>query len=762
MWIVRIPSLGLLAVTASVAVACGNSSESLSNERVSSVRTALTSGARIWLAAPLIARLQQRAAASDPAWTALAAECDSDASGTINDPSGEAYPDPPDIGQGYEGSSYLPEAYALGLCYRTAAGVDDVSAARWAQAGARLLSAMATPVSSGGEPPSTNSGYGIRNYGVGMAVGYDWLSPALDATTAAAVQASLEAWISWYDASGFINDEPIGNYFAGYLFAKGAAAIALQGADPSADTWWSDITTTMWPQLAGPAYGTWLAGGGWPEGWEYGPLATENIVGFEWAASTGKSMTWWTDVPLARGEAQYIPMFSWPSRMHMDDRGTIHAQPDLYPSASTEAMMATVLDQQQDPLAPIAHGAATDILAHTNEQIPPWQKFLFWDPAAKTEDPSTLPVSYEAHGPDHVAMRSSWATSATWASFISGPYIDAPYSGEEYFDEGSLAIAASDTPVLVNATGWLPQAAGDDGENFVYNDTWGAETRLLNNTFYVSGLIQDQVTAPQSTTHVERYEDGVVYVRARGAQIEQMYTPSGVMTQWTRDVVYVRPGRFVVYDRTTVSSGGTDQWLAWHVPNAPTQSTSADGTPRFDVATGGTIRSLLPTGTKVVSTDVLDAVTRVELHSSAASQDWLTAVTVGESPAVETLSAAVGNVTSGNVLGAHVEGSARETVVLFAADHAAAAPATGADYAVAQAVDADHMIFDVAAGTYAVTAVAVGGKLAIHVTQGGSFSPSSQGTLAFTVYASGGVGPAAESWQHVRGDAVLDPVVDQN
>ena len=91
---------------------------------------------------------------------------------------------------------------------------------------------MATPVGSGGEPPDTDDGYGMRNYGVGMAVGYDWLRPALDAGTMAAVQASLDAWISWYDASGFINDEPIGNYFVGYLFAKGAAGIALANDDP--------------------------------------------------------------------------------------------------------------------------------------------------------------------------------------------------------------------------------------------------------------------------------------------------------------------------------------------------------------------------------------------------------------------------------------------------------------------------------------------------------------------------------------------------
>jgi hypothetical protein len=340
-------------------------------------------------------------------------------------------------------------------------------------------------------------------------------------------------------------------------------------------------------------------------------------------------------------------------------------------------------------------------------------------------------------------MRSSWATNATWASFVSGPYIDAPDSGEQYFDEGSLAIAAGDAPVVVNATGWLPQAAGDNGESFVYDDTWGSRTRLLNNTFYVSGAVQVGADPTESSTHVERFEDGGGYVRARGTKIEQQYT-SGAVTQWVRDVAYVRPGRFVVYDRTTVPNGGTDQWMAWHVPGSPAQSASADGTPRFDVTTGGTIRALLPKGATVATVPVLGAVTRIELHAPAASQDWLTAVTVGESPNVVRLSAGDGNVTSGDLVGAHVAGGTRESVILFAADHAATAPVNGGQYTVTQATDADHVVFDVAPGGYTVTATPSSGALAVRIAAGGAIQTTSTGTLAFSVSASGVVAATAE------------------
>src|ERR1019366_405123 len=74
--------------------------------------------ARLYLTAAVLQRLQQRAAAQDPAWVALKAHCDGLAGGTFNTPSQPAYPNFPDVGQGYEGDGYLPEVMNLGLCYR--------------------------------------------------------------------------------------------------------------------------------------------------------------------------------------------------------------------------------------------------------------------------------------------------------------------------------------------------------------------------------------------------------------------------------------------------------------------------------------------------------------------------------------------------------------------------------------------------------------------------------------------------------------------
>ena len=104
------------------------------------------------------------------------------------------------------------------------------------------------------------------------------------------------------------------------------------------------------------------------------------------------------------------------------------------------------------------------------------------------------------------------------------------------------------------------------------------------------------------------------------------------------------------------------------------------------------------------------------------------------SPEIERLSPADGNVTSGPVVGVHVLDSPKESVVLFNSDHSAAARSTGADYVVAQATDALHLLFDVAPGGYTATATpTAGGKLAIHVAPGGLLIATGNGTLAFDV-----------------------------
>jgi hypothetical protein len=70
--------------------------------------------ARLVLTPAVLARLKERASAGDAAWAALKKRCDDYSTGTFNPPNGDAYPNYPNVGQGYQGEEYPPVARSLG------------------------------------------------------------------------------------------------------------------------------------------------------------------------------------------------------------------------------------------------------------------------------------------------------------------------------------------------------------------------------------------------------------------------------------------------------------------------------------------------------------------------------------------------------------------------------------------------------------------------------------------------------------------------
>jgi hypothetical protein len=101
--------------------------------------------------------------------------------------------------------------------------------------------------------------------------------------------------------------------------------------------------------------------------------------------------------------------------------------------------------------------------------------------------------------------------------------------------------------------------------------------------------------------------------------------------RWTREVVYVRPGTFVVHDRTAVTDGSLDQRLAFHLSGRPHRVASAPGVTGYDVSSRGRyvgrVDTILPRGGRDRIVDVFHSgkVFRLERHGiKARRQEWLT------------------------------------------------------------------------------------------------------------------------------------------
>ena len=348
---------------------------------------------------------------------------------------------------------------------------------------------------------------------------------------------------------------------------------------------------------------------------------------------------------------RFILYFTWPGMTTLEDSSALYSSANPSVAApwlfTTEAGLLTAL---HDPFAPYFHSYARAARrAQPGGQLGGdwdlWENLLFWDDTAPERPYATLPLSYYAHGIEMAAVRSDWSRRAVWAAFKSGPYINFTDNGEEYFDKGSLSIVNGSRPLLVNANGALLRdtPGTGDGDRYyqpIYDDLFSDTGRRdIFNIFYTDRPAplgqSNRLRSAGVRTHIGEFEDRGAYALMQGIHLEDMYPRSGTRTidAWTRTVVYLRPGTFIVYDRTSVTSAGVRQWLAFHLGGRVTPVRGpAAAVQRYDVAGrggyAGSVYTVLPSGHRDSVSGLFggDKVSRLELRprKPARQQQWLT------------------------------------------------------------------------------------------------------------------------------------------
>lgn len=784
-------SLATPTATAAAAVASGQPVAATVSAQVLPLATApaiQTAHPRMLLDSATLTNLRAAASANTAEWQALKATCDSYIGGQVYYPTGNQYPDLPNLGSGYQGESYLPALLAEGMCYQVLKGSNANAAAPYGAKAVDILVKMSTPFTTGsgnqGQDPCTDDGYGIRNFGVGYGLGYDWVYDLLTSAQRTQVYTTANAWITaWEKPNGcaaFAFEHPQSNYYAGYFHAKAAIAIGTYGDNPSAPAEWSDWYGNQFSQRVQPYYALHLAGGGWPEG--YGNYAPLGILNMSLPAREVKTAT---GVDLVHASAPYrFPLdsadyamhFTWPSRAYFDDRDTNHASGTATPPVGTTqvGMFQQILGALAfwgSPNVSVFHQYLNDVNTATSgfNTAAPWLLFLDGESALPTASVNSLPLSYLATGMNAVAARSDWTTSASWMSFRAGPYVNNPDQGEEGFDQGSLALVRGNTPLLVNATGWIVhEPNGSSDENLVYNDEYGSfnNTQYMGNrqpynVYYVRSMSgskvlerfgQDSNTTEDNhvSTKVAGYEDrdGYVFVQATGlADMYRTFAAGPAVASWTRQIVYLRPNQFVVYDRTTAGSASYDQYLAWHFPANPVAGSAATGQNRLNVTYNGTyagaMTTVLPAGSSLTTVPLYPSSNPTKVWqiqerspSSAVSQQWLTVFDLSASASAAASVAPV-TISQGSMVGVQLTAGSGNSVVLQSAAPAGTAVTGTIAYSV-PAANAHHVITELSPNTgYNVTATVSGGNLAISVSQGGTYMSSPAGVLDFFVSAGG-------------------------
>jgi hypothetical protein len=480
--------------------------------------------------------------------------------------------------------------------------------------------------------------------------------------------------------------------------------------------------------------------------------------------------------------------FSWPDRRTVSSRGRVYEGDNPTPlDTDWITQFAGMLRALGGANAPLFQSFATEVRGVQSAKGTPWAEFVFWD-AAATSTSYQNALSYRTGADGQAAMRSDWSTGAVWAAFQAGPFTNNPDSSEEYFDEGSIAIQRGAVPFVVNATGELVrfspgtsdsrvcQLTSDgaaDGlcETAIENENFGTQidgiekARRIYNTFYAqrpggSYWGQFQTEAPTASAALTKFEDKGAYVTLRGSRLETLYLapaslPAHPITAWTRDIVYLRPGTFVVYDRTGLSTASADHWMAWHVMRTPIESARAAGTHSFDVIDAsqqnlyrGRLTTVLPSDHQVNLVNVFNSskVYRVEMRTATAraNDTWLTVLDAASS-AAGAYTAAPFTAASGGVVSGAMEGTVltaadgSQVVVLFSAS-GQTLPGT---VKIALQGASRVLLTDLAPSTgYTASTSLAAGKLVLTLAPSGTLTTTANGTLWLNVAANGAVTPA--------------------
>lgn len=522
---------------------------------------------RLLLDAPALARLRDAAKSGTQAYRFVLAHAD------------EAAEKP--IASGYQGFDW---ADALADCALVWHATGD---AKYADCALRYLGALlddrlAVGDKQGGDDViHYDSGYGIRTFGAYTALAYDWLrgAPGFDASLRARSLARLDKWLAWYETDGYLHDQPLANYYWGYLTTLAFAGLATAGESPLGDQWLEHARKEL-STRAMPAFRDELRGGGWPEGYQYGEYTTAEVALVAEAFRTGANVDITRKLPWLADTIAHHTHALLPDQRTVYDGGTQGEHP-VVPSALAVAAVDVALDGIGDARA--AQGRW--LIRHA---LPPLRREQAWvglladRPGAPEQSPrDPAKTSLHLDGEGLTFARSDWSPGATWVSFQAGPWLAEDHQDA---DQGHFELFRGGDGLLVDA---------GDGEG---SATINHNTLLIDDGGRHLTYPPNQGVWGGDRVKTTRYGDDGAVMLAVG-DIGEAYAPKcardGCKTRTVehavRSFVFVRPDLLVVDDRVTLDEPDVKVVWAAHLTQAPALdgdvASAVVGSSRVDVRT---------------------------------------------------------------------------------------------------------------------------------------------------------------------------------
>ena len=409
-----------------------------------------------------------------------------------------------------------------------------------------------------------DTGYGSRYLGQYESIGLDWLNGYSGMTAAFQTQVEnmLQRWFSYLQTNGYYYGSIASNYGAGEYISNVYTALALnnigyaQGATDLAQMV-AFRTNNAVPMLTNPTNS--LYGGFWAEGWNYGQLAAENDV------LAGVALYDAGAIPNDNAEAQWASQVTQdlitaaPTSSTIYDGGDWYAFPAPFPGKDLFVVLASV------DTNPTTLGYDDYILQnYPGSPNPNAVDFMFGNPSGTASFWSNAPLQDFASGTGLLTARSDWSNNPVWVSLQMGNLLGADH---QTYEPGQLQIqqGGNDLLVDVNAyTGnqWPKPAYGNTV--MVSDNGTGAQTYLWGPGYWYG--------SPGVVT--KAYEANGNYVYDYG-DMSTIYSPAGYpgtggsVSLLTRQLVYLRPGLIIAYDRVNTTQASFPKNLDWNFMNAP-------------------------------------------------------------------------------------------------------------------------------------------------------------------------------------------------
>lgn len=400
-------------------------------------------------------------------------------------------------------------------------------------------------------------GYPIRTHGFYSALGYDWLhdAPQMTPELRAKIVDRLEAWLDWYGESGYQRNSPVSNYFTGYFLALAYAGLAIHGDDPRGDAM-LQRADDLFDEKVAPRYKQLLAGGGWPEGWQYGDGAAFAMALVIDGQKTARKRDRLRDLPWLRDVVRHHAHALLPDGVTAHANGDWGARPTRMPSRALEAL-AMVLPED-GPAPAEARFLARRLRTEKDDWA--WLRLFSDGPTARVIDPRHGKPSYLVAGTGLVYARSDWGRDATFVSLQCGPAIEE--ADHQHADQGHFDIVRGSDFLLTSVADYGSFASinhntilvDDRGTSLDYSPNqgaWGRDSRIV------------------------RFVDADTYVYAEG-DFTDAYRPAKLdygakrsVLRAERALTFVRPGVVVIYDRVRVADPTFDVTWAAHSLTAP-------------------------------------------------------------------------------------------------------------------------------------------------------------------------------------------------